>query len=46
MRQPDAGTIRTDVPSWLDRLPWARWRWMVLVGLGIRIALPLSAQLA
>lgn len=29
-----AGTIRTDVPARLDRLPWARWHWMVLVGLG------------
>jgi MFS family permease len=29
-----AGTIRTDVPFRLDRLPWARWHWMVLLGLG------------
>ena len=26
--------IETDIPARLDRLPWARWHWMVLVGLG------------
>ncbi|MBP2705136.1 MFS transporter [Microbispora sp. RL4-1S] len=26
--------ISTDIPARLDRLPWARWHWMVLVGLG------------
>jgi MFS family permease len=26
--------VRTDLPSRLDRLPWARWHVMVLVGLG------------
>jgi MFS family permease len=34
MTKQEAGTIRTDVPSRLDRLPWARWHWLVLVGLG------------
>jgi hypothetical protein len=34
MTQQETGTIRTDVPSRLDRLPWARWHWLVLVGLG------------
>jgi MFS family permease len=28
------GTIRTDVPARLDRLPWARWHWMIVIGLG------------
>jgi MFS family permease len=28
------GTVDTDVPARLDRLPWARWHWLVLVGLG------------
>src|SRR3954465_6482270 len=28
------GTIETDVPARLDRLPWARWHWMILIGLG------------
>jgi MFS family permease len=27
-------TISTDIPSRLDRLPWARWHWLILVGLG------------
>ncbi|SEG89127.1 Predicted arabinose efflux permease, MFS family [Actinacidiphila yanglinensis] len=32
---PDGGaTIRTDVPARLDRLPWSRWHWMIVIGLG------------
>ena len=27
-------TIETKIPARLDRLPWARWHWMVLIGLG------------
>jgi MFS family permease len=27
-------TIETDVPARLDRLPWSRWHWTVLAGLG------------
>ncbi len=27
-------TVRTDIPARMDRLPWARWHWMVLLGLG------------
>jgi MFS family permease len=27
--------IATDIPFRLDRLPWARWHWMVVIGLGI-----------
>jgi MFS family permease len=27
-------TIETDIPARLDRLPWARWHWRVLIGLG------------
>ena len=30
-----AGVVETDVPARLDRLPWSRWHWMVVVGLGI-----------
>ncbi|QFG19950.1 MFS transporter [Actinomadura sp. WMMB 499] len=26
--------IETDIPARLDRLPWSRWHWTVLVGLG------------
>ncbi|MEV3951263.1 MFS transporter [Streptomyces halstedii] len=28
------GTITTAVPARLDRLPWSRWHWMIVVGLG------------
>jgi len=28
------GIIETDVPSRLDRLPWSKWHWVVVVGLG------------
>ncbi len=27
-------TVETGVPARLDRLPWSRWHWLVLVGLG------------
>ncbi|HEX4759424.1 MAG TPA: MFS transporter [Thermoleophilaceae bacterium] len=27
-------TIETDVPARIDRLPWARWHWLVVTGLG------------
>lgn len=27
-------TIKTDVPARLDRLPWSRWHWMIIIGLG------------
>ncbi|KND33526.1 MFS transporter [Streptomyces acidiscabies] len=31
----DSGTtIVTDIPARLDRLPWARWHWTVVIGLG------------
>ena len=26
--------FETDVPARLDRLPWARWHWLVVVALG------------
>ena len=28
------GTVETQVPARLDRLPWARFHWMVVIGLG------------
>ncbi|HEY3479604.1 MAG TPA: MFS transporter [Streptomyces sp.] len=28
------GTLTTDVPARLDRLPWSRWHWMIVIGLG------------
>src|ERR1700722_15575394 len=28
------GTIETDIPARLDRLPWSRWHWKIMIGLG------------
>ncbi|MFG2191878.1 MFS transporter [Streptomyces sp. NPDC048639] len=28
------GEIRTSVPARLDRLPWSRWHWTIVIGLG------------
>ncbi len=30
----ETGRITTDIPARLDRLPWARWHWIVVIGLG------------
>src|SRR4051812_1697798 len=30
----ETGTIETRVPARLDRLPWSRFHWMVIIGLG------------
>src|SRR5215204_4236254 len=27
-------TIETQIPARLDRLPWSKWHWMVIIGLG------------
>jgi MFS family permease len=27
-------TIETNIPARMDRMPWARWHWLVVVGLG------------
>lgn len=29
-----SGIVTTAVPARLDRLPWSRWHWMIVVGLG------------
>ena len=29
------GPVETDIPARMDRLPWSRWHWMVVIGLGI-----------
>jgi hypothetical protein len=29
-----AEVIETRIPGRLDRLPWSRWHWMVVIGLG------------
>jgi MFS family permease len=26
--------IETDIPARMDRLPWARWHWLIVIGLG------------
>ncbi|MFD3486660.1 MFS transporter [Streptomyces sp. NPDC058665] len=31
---PAIGTVTTKVPARLDRLPWSRWHWMIVIGLG------------
>src|SRR3954463_13273714 len=30
----DLRTIETQIPARMDRLPWSRWHWMVITGLG------------
>jgi MFS family permease len=30
----ETGTIETDIPARLDRLPWSRFHWKVIIGLG------------
>ena len=34
MSDVQTGTIKTKVPARLDRLPWSRWHWMIIIGLG------------
>jgi len=34
MSSQDLGTVRTNVPARLDRLPWSKWHWMIVIGLG------------
>lgn len=31
----EGSRFHTDVPNRLDRLPWSRWHWLVVIGLGI-----------
>jgi MFS family permease len=28
------GSVTTNVPARLDRLPWSKWHWMIVIGLG------------
>ena len=32
---PTGGVVETMIPRRLDRLPWSRWHWIVVIGLGI-----------
>ena len=34
MSDVETGTIETRIPARLDRLPWSRWHWMIVIGLG------------
>ena len=34
MTETKLGTITTSIPVRMDRLPWARWHWLVVIGLG------------
>ncbi len=34
MSDVQTGTFKTKVPARLDRLPWSRWHWMIIIGLG------------
>ena len=34
MGSPQTATIETKVPSRLDRLPWSRFHWLIVIGLG------------
>jgi hypothetical protein len=34
LRNTHLGTIRTQIPARLDRLPWSRFHWRVVAGLG------------
>ena len=31
----DTKAVRTNIPARLDRLPWSRWHWLVVISLGI-----------
>ena len=33
--RPRMAPTRTDIPQRLDRLPWSRWHWTIVIGLGI-----------
>ncbi|CAN5470387.1 MFS transporter [soil metagenome] len=33
-RGVETGRITTDIPARMDRLPWARWHWVIVIGLG------------
>src|SRR5690348_16628367 len=30
-----ARAVRTNIPARLDRLPWSRWHWLVVIALGV-----------
>ncbi|MFD1858835.1 MFS transporter [Aeromicrobium camelliae] len=34
MSKVELGRVETKVPARMDRLPWARWHWLIVIGLG------------
>ena len=40
MSEVRTGTIETRIPGRLDRLPWSRWHWLVVIGLGTSASRP------
>ena len=34
-RSVTTGQVETDIPSRMDRLPWSRWHWLIIMALGI-----------
>ncbi|MBV9510723.1 MAG: hypothetical protein JO303_10625, partial [Caulobacteraceae bacterium] len=32
---PDSAMVETHVPARLDRLPWSRFHWLVIMALGV-----------
>src|SRR4051812_37038069 len=34
MSQSNLGVVQSDIPARLDRLPWSKWHWSILIGLG------------
>ena len=32
---PTSKVVKTDIPARMDRLPWSRWHWLVVISLGI-----------
>src|SRR6202007_366551 len=32
--QVQTGTVTSAIPARLDRLPWSRWHWTIVIGLG------------
>ena len=33
--EPTTKAVKTDIPARMDRLPWSRWHWLVVISLGI-----------
>ena len=44
MAEVQTGTVTTKVPARLDRLPWSRWHWMIIIGLGTVWILGVKAE--